>query len=162
MEGVVQSAHNVMVAGVINRIENDGKSTSGQDIGAYSTKEDWYVRDNFRQRSKFRNVGKNGKKTKSTMYLEGGYEELRRIQGLRTDIVNLAYTRDTNSRLKSHVDIGGRKAQMGWSTEKAAKIASGNEARFRKVIYLPSKEEMELFSEEVSQGVREIVLQLMR
>ena len=161
MEGVVVSAHNVMLADIINRIELDGKTSDGKTIGSYSKKEGWYSRDEFRQRTKFRAVGKTGKKTKSTMYLSQGYYQLRDMQGLPVGTVNLAYTRDTNSRLRSHVDLSARTAEIGFSTEHAARVAAGNEKRYGAKIYTPGDQEMAKFAEEVADGIREVAEQLM-
>ena len=162
MEGVVKSAHNVMLGAIINRIELEGKTSDGRAIGSYSRKEGWYSRDQFRQRTKFRAVGKTGKKTKSTMYLSQGYYQLRDMQGLPVGIVNLAYTRDTNSRLRSHVNVSARTAEIGFSTEHAAKVAAGNEKKYKAKIYTPGEQEMSKFAEEVAEGIRKVAEQIMQ
>lgn len=174
MEGVVVSAHNVMLADIINRIELDGKTSDGKPIGSYSKEEGWYTRDEFLQRTKFRAVGKRRektksgavgkrrKKTKSTMYLSQGYYELREMQGLPVETVNLAYTRDTNSRLRSHVDLSARTAEIGFSTEHAALVAEGNEEKYGAKIYTPGDQEMAKFAEEVIEGIREVAERLMK
>lgn len=169
MEGVVVSAHNVMLGDIINRIELDGKTSDGKAIGSYSKEEGWYSRDEFLQRTKFRAVGKRKvraggkrrKKTKSTMYLSQGYYELREMQGLPVGTVNLAYTRDTNSRLRSYVDLSARTAEIGFSTEHAALVAEGNEEKYGAKIYTPGDQEMAKFAEEVIDGIREVAEQLM-
>src|SRR5690606_9970780 len=104
-----------LLATIKNRITRDGKNSSGQQIGHYSTKPMYATAEQFDKKSSFKPGGKaqqktlvfsvsNRKKKKvnvksdfrpySSMYLPGGYKELRNIQGKPVDKVNLLYRGD--------------------------------------------------------------------
>jgi hypothetical protein len=79
------------------RIFDEGKRTDGTDIGEYSTKEGYYSKDRFIRKAAFKAHGKpnaEGKKRtqNKTMYLAGGYSELRSIQGRKVNRKNLKYS----------------------------------------------------------------------
>lgn len=163
MEGVVVSAHNLMLGAIIARIEIDGQMTSGAKIGSYSKKEAWYDRDRLIQQSKFTNRSKvKGKKTKKTMYFADGYYGLRKMQGREVGFVNLAYTRDTISNLRSNVDLVNKRASLGFGNERSAKIAGGHKKKYGGNIYVPGKKEMALFEEEMLEGTKEIIKEILR
>lgn len=77
-----------------NNVHRDGLDKK------YSSKEAWFDVNSFYKKSLHRKVGKPdkngnpGRETKATMYLEKGYEELREIQGLKTDKVYLEVAGD--------------------------------------------------------------------
>lgn len=85
-------------AEMIDRIFNRGENSAGEKIGDYSTRPGYFSEDKFIRKSAFKKQGKkatgdhaNGK-ARRTMYLPGGYKELRDIQGRKTDFVNLKYS----------------------------------------------------------------------
>lgn len=74
------------------RIFDRGEKTDGTPIGNYSTQPSYFSKDSFIRKSSFKPIGKTGKKTKSTMFLQGGYSEFRDIQGRETDRINLKFS----------------------------------------------------------------------
>jgi len=74
------------------RVTKQGKGSNENSIGQYSTKPIYVEKQKFVKKGSFKRVGKYGERTKRTMYLPEGYKELRDIQGLRTDVVNLKYS----------------------------------------------------------------------
>lgn len=74
------------------RIFDRGEKTDGTPIGNYSTQPSYFSKDTFIRKAAFKPIGKTGKKTKSTMFLQGGYSEFRDIQGRETKTMNLKLT----------------------------------------------------------------------
>lgn len=130
------------------RVFNDGKAADGSSIGHYSIKPLYATQDEFSVRSKFKPQGKNsssqyfqtGNKRKS-QYVPGGYKELRAIQGFSTETVNLDYT----GSLRHSITVGtvGTNVVLGFADKERFEIAEGNEGRFHKEIFTPSKRERE-------------------
>lgn len=77
---------------VRKRIFTDGLDSDENIIGEYSTKPTVVKKDVFIKPSAFKGT--------KTMKLEYGYKELRDIQGLKTDKVNLDYSGDLKKGLK--------------------------------------------------------------
>ncbi len=78
---------------VRKRIFTDGLDANGNTIGqSYSTRPSVVKKDVFVKQAAF--------KGKKTMKLEYGYKELREIQGLETDKVNLDYSGDLKKSLR--------------------------------------------------------------
>lgn len=95
--GVVQ-AMTELEAEWKDRVFGRGENADGQPIGQYSTKPAYYTRAAFIRTAAFKPQGKNGGgrtfvngKDRKSMYLPGGYSELRDIQGRTTEVVNLKY-----------------------------------------------------------------------
>lgn len=81
-----------------DRVFNRGEAADGSDIGQYSTKPAYYSKAAFIRTGAFKPKGKNGGgatfengNPRKSMYLQGGYSELRSIQGRSTEVVNLKY-----------------------------------------------------------------------
>jgi hypothetical protein len=121
-------AVNELLAEVKNRISRDGKNTGGSKIGDYSSKEGWFSKDQFAQKGSFKNKGKTGKPTKSTMYLAGGYKQLRQIQGRSTAGVNETYSGSTMASYQ--LEVRSEDIVTGMVNERSAKIREGQEKKF--------------------------------
>lgn len=161
-----------LLAAIKNRIANEGKNSSGSLIGNYSTKPMYATVDQFAVPSAFKARGKrsvqaitykvsNRKKTKTSvskdfrptqsMYLPGGYKELRNIQGRRVDIVNLTYRGDllNNGYQMQSVENA---ILLGFISERFKIIRQGLEKRFGGgEIFHATSEEMEQFNTTVMQ-----------
>lgn len=75
-----------------DRVFNKGENSVGESIGTYSTKPNYFSKNEFIRKNAFKPIGKTKKKTKSTMFLQGGYNEFRDIQGRETPKVNLKFS----------------------------------------------------------------------
>jgi hypothetical protein len=94
-----------------DRIALYGKNTNGDNIGTYSTKPAYFSESEFIRKDKFKPQGKDGfkgqritydkkkgtakisKKVKpKSMFLQGGYNQFRDIQGRETPNVNLKFS----------------------------------------------------------------------
>lgn len=80
------------------RIFAEGLNSDGSKIGEYSQAPTYYPKEVFIRKGAFKAKGKknsgdfkNGKQRKS-MFLAGGYSELRSIQGRQTDFVDIKYS----------------------------------------------------------------------
>lgn len=80
------------------RIFGEGRKSDGSKIGEYSKKPTYYSKEVFIRKAAFKAKGKkdrgnfkNGNERK-TMYLPGGYTELRDIQGRQTEFVDQKYS----------------------------------------------------------------------
>jgi len=80
-------------ADFIERIFNKGLDSNDAKIGTYSTKPAYFSKEQFARQGAFVGQGKGGANPKAkSMYLKGGYDELRRIQGRSTPDKNESYT----------------------------------------------------------------------
>jgi len=87
-------------------------------------------------------VVKNDNTPHKTMYLQGGYKELRDIQGLRTDIMNLYYRGDLINSYQMQKQA--QSVLLGLTSEKEALKRHGLEDRFGNIFYA-SQEETEAY-----------------
>lgn len=154
VERVVVPAANEMLAKVKNRIALDGKNTQGAQIGQYSTRSAYFGIEQFDKKSSFKPQGKGGKnKQAKTMYLGGGYSELRQIQGKPVDKMNMNYTGSTLAHYQQTSDE--RQVLQGFTTEKSALIRQGQEKK-RGNIFAPTKEEIAAFNVNVRNEVENL------
>lgn len=116
------------------RIFNEGKTTAGGPIGTYSDNPISVKREAFIQKNKFKGTGRG-----STMYLPGGYKQLREIQGRESEYVNLDYTGSLRRSIQTG-RIGGRLA-LGFTDEERFAVAQELEERFNAAIFSVSVEE---------------------
>ena len=139
------TVHNLMA----QRIFGDGRSASGGQIGSYSTKE-MYVSPS-KSPKKFTAVGiggktkfKNGKKHK-TRYFANGYAGFRQQAGRQSNHVDLRLTGTLENSFV--VTASGVNYVSGFTNEKEAAIAEGNEERFGVEVFSLTDEEENKFIE---------------
>lgn len=158
LDSIVAPAANELLAKIKNRISQDGKNTQGANIGNYSTTPEYYSKSQFVKQGSFRNVGKTGKKTKSTMYLPQGYKQLRQIQGREVAHMNYEYSGDTLLKYQAQ-DTGGA-VLLGFTTEKASIIRKALEQK-RGLAFYATQEEIEAYSKQVEDESRELTLTIL-
>jgi len=128
-----------------NRLFDSGVDGSGSQIGSYSSKEMYASKSAFRNAGSFNGVGKTGKKRKS-MYLPGGYRQLKSIQGLESNFVNLTYRGDLRRGLKLYTQGDTVSIKVVGLNEKKV---SGLIDRYGKETFSHTKEEKEYFAKEI-------------
>jgi hypothetical protein len=111
-----------------DRVFAEGKNSDGQNIGTYSTKPEYFSKSKFIRKAAFKPIGKTGKKTKSTMFLVGGYNQFRDIQGRETSNVNLKFSGSMESAFR--VYKFGSEVLFGNADEFEHKKVEGNTDRF--------------------------------
>lgn len=159
-ERIIIPAANELLASKKNTIQRDGERTDGNKIGSYSTKPMYASRDQFVKRSSFKAQGKKSKKKGAkSMYLPGGYKELRDIQGRPTDRVNLTYSGDTLAALQLQKIKDG--ALIGFVTEEASKIRKGLEKHFRAPIFSAQKDELDVYNANVAAASKTFTMQFL-
>lgn len=154
---------NTLLGSIKQRIQQDGKSTSGGSIGSYSTKEMWATRDMFiaSKAGAFKPNSKQGgetitfnigtkKKTRtnvtnqfrlpSTMYLPNGYKELRDIQGRQTNFVDLTYRTDLMASFQMLRE--GNAVVIGFRTAEESRKRKALEDKYKKQIFSGSESEL--------------------
>lgn len=159
------------VLGVFKRrIFVAGKDAQGAQIGAYST-EPLYINPNA---TSLRGVGKsglkpsgkdgadkfkNGKK-KKTAYLDKGYKELRDRTGRQSGFVDL----NLSGASEQTVQVGrsGNRIALGFTNKAREKILKGNETRFKKRIFVLSKEDRDAFAQAAEREFRTILRAILR
>lgn len=165
VESVLVPAANALLAGIINRVVNDGRNSSDQNIGSYSSKPSYYEQNQFVKKSAFKPQGKTGKsqtkagKMHKSMYLPGGYKQLRDIQGRPTDKVNLNYSGSTMASyqlqpLKDAVVIG-------FVNEKSSRVRKALEKKYGRSYYATQKE-MDNYNKEVAEESKKLTLQILK
>lgn len=85
---------------------------------------------------------------RTSMYLSGGYKELRNIQGLQTGHVDQTYSGKTISDFQAETDETGM--NIGFTTIRSSLIRKGQEKHWNVRIYSPSASEIEQYSERVN------------
>jgi hypothetical protein len=133
-----------------NRVFNKGLASDGRKIGNYSTDDILIGASSFRTKTQAKKVlgsKRNRKKLewrkvkgRNLAILEGGYKELRKKQGLRTDRVDLEYRSD----LRNSIIVGktpDRQNALGFQNNEQRVIAEANEDRFNKSIFGTSRSE---------------------
>lgn len=144
------------LAMMLERIFEKGLGSNGNKIGNYST-DAIYVKSPFPQvtNSRLNKIGKTGKSTKSTTYLKGGYKEFRDRTGRQTQTVDLNLT---GSLFKS-VTLGRYKdgVVIFFNQKGSIAKAKGNEDRFGKDIFSPTKEEKQQAIESITREVNNLV-----
>lgn len=131
-----------------NRIFDEGKNGANAQIGTYSTKPMYASKTTFRNAGGFKGVGKKPKKGKinKSMYLPGGYKELKSIQGLENSFVNLTYRGELRRGLKLVTEGDAVEIKVAGLNEKKV---SGLTDKYGSETFKHTKEEKEFFKKEV-------------
>lgn len=163
VEFVVIPAASAMTANIINRNTNRGENTDGSKRDGYSKKPIYAGRDKFITKS-FSPSGKTGSgnlsngKQRKTQYFPGGYEQLRSVQGRRTDIKNYEYTGDTINAFGFGKNEKG--VAIGFRNEKAAEIRKGLEERNGRA-FPPSAIEIQEYTKEVVEETKKLQINIL-
>lgn len=147
------------------RLFGKGINGDGSKTGSYSTEPMYASKEQFKNTSGFKPRGKNAKATASgklkkgekkkadgsqrkTMYLPGGYKELRQVQGYETAFVNLQYSGDLfTDYTKLYVQKDKVVAKV--SREINRKKIDGLTEHFGPSTFKHTKEEREFFKKEI-------------
>lgn len=139
----LRKGSDILLRNIRNRIFFQGKDIDNKLISTrYSRKPLYISKDKLIKKSVFKLRGKNGDRTKATMYVPGGYKQLRSLQGLEVRKVNLEYTGELNKSLRVVVNKGV--VRIGFKDRKNALKAEGLEKKYRLKgkIFRPSKREI--------------------
>jgi hypothetical protein len=148
-ERAIPAAANTMAAEMKERIFSLGKAADGGDIGQYSAKAGYFVRSQFIRQGAFKPIGKNGdvKKENGTqrksMFLKGGYKELREIQGRQTNKKDFRYSGSGERSIK--VVHEEKRTLIAITDEKESKKLRGAEKQSGKIVFVAAETEIELF-----------------
>ena len=144
---VLEDAALQMQKAIRNRIFKNGIDTKGDEISnSYGTSPITVQKKSFIKPSAF--------KGEKSMKLKYGYKELREIQGLETDKVNLRYSGDLRESfkiIKRNVSI-----IIGFNTKDNFNKAKSLEKKYDKTIFKPSKEERKANLKKIVAGLRKI------
>lgn len=164
VQKVIVPAANELLANLKNRIIREGKNSSQQTIGNYSTKSAYFTRDQFDRRSSFKPTGKTGKKSfkdgrpHKSMYLPAGYKELRDVQGKPTDNIKANYSGSTMAAYQQQVTDTA--VLQGMTDARSSKVRKGLEKQKKQDIYKPSPIEIEDYKKIVLSEFRDLNLKL--
>jgi len=113
----------------------------------YANKPGYFAREDFFRKSKFKPQGKNSTSPffqngnrRQSMYLAGGYAQLRQLHGLQTDKVDLMFT----GSLMTSITTGNYRGKtvLGFIDFHEINKARGAEHRYGKRIFEPTTEEI--------------------
>lgn len=147
------------------RLFQTGTQGDGSKTGNYSTEPIYASKSQFKNTGGFRPQGKNAKKTangklkkgqknkkdgseRKTMYLPGGYKELRHVQGMETGFVNLQYSGDLFTDF-TKLTIVKDSVVAKTSREINKKKIEGLTKKYGQSLFKHSNEEREFFNKEV-------------
>lgn len=161
---VIIPAGTEMVGSIINRNANRGENTDGSKRTGYSSKPIYagrkqFVKSGFTPKGKFGDANFDNGKPHETMYLPGGYKQLREIQGRRTDIKNYDYSGDTL--LAFGLEATNDGANIGFRTKRAYDIRKGLEAR-NGAAFPPSEQEKEQYKKQVVERLTELQVKILK
>ena len=147
---------NELLANTKNRIMVEGKNSAGGNIGSYSTKKMYAGKEQFVKTGSFKAGPRPGAKT---MRLDGGYKQLRAIQGRPVDKMNYNYSGDTMLayQMQALKDV----VLLGLTNERASKIRQGLEAKRGKAFY-PTKAEITEYEKNVAADVITLQLKILK
>lgn len=166
-----------MVASINQRIIRRGQASDGGKIGAYSSKAGYYGKNAFVKKSSFKAQGQRGfkgekvvynqkkgtakivKKTPKTMFLSGGYKQLREVQGRESNFVNLEYTGSLMNDLK--VGTSASSVVIGFTSEAESKKRHALEKKYGKKIFSGSKDDFQKYNDALTLETKTIVKQLL-
>ena len=151
---VMDGALNNLYGEFMERIFNDRKDANESSLGQYSTKPTLIGAKSFRNKgesdrffksktkdenskSNWRTL-KNGKKA---FILNGGYKELRSVQGLQVGEIDLQYRKELLKSIAPNVEAGRFTIEI--TSEKEFKKARGFEKRKGKSVFFASEKETE-------------------
>lgn len=140
---VTYVALRVLEAEMKSRIFVSGTASDGSSIGQYSTNPITVTKEDFAKKSSFRPGGKRSNKKlnpRTSMYVPGGYKELRELQGLEAQFVNTDYSGSLKHSIR--VVHEGTAFALVISRDDKADIAEELEKQFKKEIYSPTMPEM--------------------
>ena len=188
LHGLQDSIVNLVIApngiklllSVINRIQKQGKATSGGEIGAYSTKPAYFGQAAFVNSSAFRPQGKQERnkpvkelgQTKLTKVKIGGKNQaVRNVKGFNAELRKTMYLPHGYKELRQiqgletqHVnetysgqtmaayraEIEGQAMLIGFTTDRASKIRRGQEKHFKQPIFSPTMTEIQVYKDAVT------------
>ena len=167
-----------MLLSIINRIQKEGKASSGAAIGIYDQKPAYFAQSSFVKSGAFAPIGKGGVNVgnklipavknpkpgkiykrykvvvsttgekRKSMYLPHGYKQFREIQGFQTGHVDQTLSGKTMYDYRAATDATGM--DLGFVTERSSRIRRGQEAHFKQPIYAPTAAEIAVYSERVN------------
>lgn len=138
-----------------NNVHRDGLNKS------YKSSEAWFAKESFYKTAAFKKKGKPNAKgerrdTKVTMYLERGYEQLREIQGFKTDKVYIEVSGD----LKNSVIVSteGNANVIGINNLDQVGKYDGLVKKYGK-FYKATREQLQLFKERTNEEIHLITVE---
>lgn len=128
---------------------------------SYSTKPMYVNKDQFVKRGSFEPKGKNESgKTKGngtqrkTMYLPHGYKELKEVQGLSSEIINLQYKGNLKRAFVSSFESGI--LYIGFTSTEESEKARRLEAKYKTEIFNAANEELLEFNDFVIAEMKKV------
>ena len=166
VESIVIPAASKMTASIIRRNVNEGKNTDGTKRNGYSTKPKYATQQQFVVKGAFKPQGKGGNKTKKngqpnkSMYLPGGYNQQREIQGRRTDVKNYEYSGDLINDFGFEGQPEQNRAVIGFRSELQSVKRKALEKK-NGLAFPPSPDEITDYKTEVKEESEKLTIKLM-
>lgn len=155
---------NALLASIKNRIQREGRDSSGSKMKPYSTTPRYFVKDQFVKKSAFKAIGKTGKrkfnsgKSYEAIYLKNGYKEFREIQGRQTQYRDLTLSGDM---ILSYVLGTSQNAiLLGFNQKKQSDKRKGNEEIIKGNIFQATSSEMDDFNKAVIDNELQVINQI--
>jgi len=149
---VATAIHGMM----LQRIFDKGINGAGTSIGRYSVNPAYYTRKQFKRGGSFKGQGKkakgkfkNGKQRKS-MYLSGGYKQLKSIQGMQSAFVNLSYSNDLRNDFATKLAISGDSVVLRLSRKINISKVVWMREKYGKSLWKHTESERDFFETEVT------------
>lgn len=148
---ILLPAMNELLADMTTRIFQQGRDSKNAKIGEYSKRP--YVQEipipqvsNGKLKSLARKQGR-----KDTVYVEGGYSQVRELTGRQNKFVDLNFTGSLFLSIKIVQTSGGFALAIVGRAE--IEKAEKNEKKYGKEIFKPTKDELEKFRKAIIKGI---------
>lgn len=155
---------NALLVNIKNRIQQEGRDSSGGKMPAYSTKPGYYSKEQFVKKSSFKGRGKTGQRKflngqdHKSMYMPNGYKEFREVQGRQTQVRDLTMSGDL---MISYVlGTGDQAILLGFNQQKQSKKRKGLEEKNNGKIFPATHSEIDDFNRAIINNELQIVNQI--
>lgn len=163
-----------LLSRIKKRIFTEGINSAGQQIGNYSTEPIYATRKQFAKPGAFVPTGEtrylsttqrrgrtvNTTRKVKTMYLPAGYKQLRDVQGMQTNYVDLKYRGRT--RRAYVLEEKDTEVLLGLNTPLAAQIKGEQEERFKGYIFRATEGELEVYNSGVNSSFERLTRGLLQ
>lgn len=155
---------NALLANIKNRIQREGRDSTGSKMPAYSTKPGYFSKSSFVKKGSFKGKGKSGERKflngndHKTMYLANGYKEFREVQGRQTQVRDLTLSGDLM--LSYTLGTADKAILIGFNQDKQSKKRKGLEKRNGGNIFPATQSEIDDFNKSVINNELQLINQV--
>lgn len=147
-------------AAMAKRIFEEGTGGAGQKLGTYSTKPMYATKKQFVKSGAFKPQGKAGgkstfknKRPRKSMYLPQGYKQLKQVQGMQSNYVNLQYSGALKQAFEGKLQRNAQQVTIGLVGKQNDKKLMALKAKYGTGIFKATPAERKLAAEALKKKI---------